>query len=194
MSAHGYTDDTTPAPAPAPAPQGRNPATVKIMKGAAGLVAIAAIAFGASAIVGSTNQPASVSASASQAQATPGTQAAPGGTPAAPSGTQGAPSGTPPAGAMPPGMGAAVTGSTLTKLTAVATAKVPGTVERAMKLADGSYVVHVMKRDGSGEVHVLVSSAFKVTGTQTGGPGGPPGAAGQAAPPASSSSPGSTQS
>jgi hypothetical protein len=53
-----------------------------------------------------------------------------------------------------------------------------------MKLADGSYVVHVIKSDGSGEAHVLVSKAFKVTGTQTGGPGGgpPPGAGGQAPP------------
>jgi hypothetical protein len=81
-------------------------------------------------------------------------------------------------------MGAPVTGSTLIKLKAVATAKVPGTVERAMKRADGSYVVHVIKSDGSGEVHVLVSNALKVTGTQTGGPGGgrPPAAGGQALP------------
>ena len=69
-------------------------------------------------------------------------------------------------------MGTAVTGATLTKLKAVATAKYPGTVERAMKLADGSYVVHVIQSGSKGEVHVLVSKAFKITGTQKGGPPG----------------------
>ncbi len=69
-------------------------------------------------------------------------------------------------------MGTAVTGATLTKLKAVATAKYPGTVERAMKLADGSYVVHVIQSGSKGEVHVLVSKDFKITGTQKGGPPG----------------------
>ena len=81
-----------------------------------------------------------------------------------------------PAGGAPPDMGTAVTGDTLTKLTAAATAKYPGTVERAMKLSDGSYVVHVVQSNGDGEVHVLVSKAFAVTGVQQGGPqgGAPP--------------------
>src|SRR6266540_6262946 len=61
---------------------------------------------------------------------------------------------------MPPGMGPVVTGSTLTKLKAVATAKYPGTVEGALQQSDGSYVVHVIQSNGSGEVHVLVSKAF----------------------------------
>ena len=69
-------------------------------------------------------------------------------------------------------MGTAVTGATLTKLKAVATAKYPGTVERAMKLSDGSYEVHVIQSGSKGEVHVLVSKDFKVTGTQKGGPPG----------------------
>jgi hypothetical protein len=32
----------------------------------------------------------------------------------------------------------------------------------------------VIKKDGSGEVHVLISKAFKITARETGGPGGPP--------------------
>ena len=81
-----------------------------------------------------------------------------------------------PAGGAPPDMGTAVTGATLAKLKAAATAKYPGSVERAMKLSDGSYVVHVIQSNGDGEVHVLVSKAFAVTGVQRGGPqdGAPP--------------------
>src|SRR3954463_7699195 len=45
----------------------------------------------------------------------------------------------------PPQMGTAVTGATLTKLRAAVTAKYPGAVEQAMKLDDGSYVVHVIQ-------------------------------------------------
>jgi hypothetical protein len=74
--------------------------------------------------------------------------------------------------------GAQVTGDTLTKLKSAVAAKYPGTVERAMKLQDGSYEVHVIGSNGS-EVHVLVSKDFKVTGTQQ---GGPPAGVGQPAP------------
>ena len=173
MSAHGFADDPTLAPT-TPAPRDATPK--KIMKGVAAVAAIGLVAFGANAVVGSTNDSATTSTAAPQAQAP---------APAA-SGSQAVPGTTPPAGApqgsAPPGFGTEVTGATLTKLSAVATAKVPGDVERAMQLEDGSYVVHVIRSDGSGEVHVLVSKAFKVTGTQTGGPGGgpPPGAGGQA--------------
>jgi hypothetical protein len=90
--------------------------------------------------------------------------------------------------------GTPATGTEATKAKAAALAKYPGTVERVMKLADGSYGVHVFKSDGT-EVHVLVSSSFQVTGTQTGGPpaGGmkgqaPPGAVPQGSSGASSSS------
>jgi hypothetical protein len=62
-----------------------------------------------------------------------------------------------------PMMGTPVTGAAATKATAAALAKYPGT--------GGSYVVHVFKNDGT-EVHVLVSAAFAVTGTETGGPPG----------------------
>ena len=51
--------------------------------------------------------------------------------------------GTTPNGHPPAGMGSEVTGSAATKAGKAATAKYPGTVERVMKLGDGSYVVHV---------------------------------------------------
>ena len=40
----------------------------------------------------------------------------------------------------------------------------------ASELSDGSYVVHVIQSNGDGEVHVLVSKDFEVTGVQQGGP------------------------
>jgi hypothetical protein len=83
----------------------------------------------------------------------------------------------PPAGAKGgAGFGTPVTGTAAAKAKAAATAKYPGTVERVMQLPDGSYEVHVVTK--SGEVHVKVSKAFAVTGTETGPPAG-------AAPPAS---------
>ncbi len=134
---------------PAPA---RGGARSTVMKAVAAVAAIAVLAFGANAV---TN---------GNASSTTGT------------GTQMGPGGGSRTGGPPGGMGTAVTGATLTKLKAAATAKYPGTVERAMKLANGSYVVHVIQSGGKGEVHVLVSKAFKVTGVQQGGPpgGAPP--------------------
>jgi flagellar hook assembly protein FlgD len=77
----------------------------------------------------------------------------------------------------PPGLGAQVSSATLARLKAVVVAKYPGTVERAMKLPDGSYEVHVL--GSTSETHVLVSKDFKITGTETGGPPqSAPGAAG----------------
>ena len=87
-------------------------------------------------------------------------------------------------GQVPPGFGDAVTGDTADKVSVAATAKYPGEVERIMQLPDGSYVAHVIT--SSGEVHVAVSSDFKVTGTEQGGPptgGTPP--SGSATPPSS---------
>lgn len=76
------------------------------------------------------------------------------------------------------GFGTPATGAAADKAKAAALAKYPGTAERVMKLSDGSYVVHVMRSSG-GEVHVLVSKAFAVTGTEQGPPaGGAPPAAG----------------
>ena len=66
-------------------------------------------------------------------------------------------------------MGTTVTGAAADKAKAAATAKYPGTVERVMRLPDGSYEVHVITTSG-GEVHVQVSKTFQVTGTSQGGP------------------------
>jgi hypothetical protein len=78
-------------------------------------------------------------------------------------------------GQAPQGFGTTATGADATKAKAAALAKYPGTVERVMKLQDGSYVVHVFTNSG-GEVHVAVSKDFKVTGTEQGPPqGGAPG-------------------
>ena len=119
--------------------------------------------------------------------ATAGTNASSAVQGAAPGGAQAAPGAQ--NGQAPPGFGAQVPAATLTKLKAVVSAKYPGTIERAMKLSNGSYVVHVL--GSSSETHVLVSKDFKITGTQTGGPGGgqapPSSAAPQSAPSASGS-------
>jgi hypothetical protein len=73
---------------------------------------------------------------------------------------------------VPHGFGTPVTGAAAAKAKAAALAKYPGTVEGVFRLADGSYVVHVLR--SSGEVHVRVSKDFVVTGTETGMPGGGP--------------------
>jgi hypothetical protein len=96
----------------------------------------------------------------------------------------GMPAGGPPSGEMPPGMGTEATGTAATKASDAATSKYEGTVERVMKLDDGSYVVHVMT--SSGEQHVKVSAKFKVTGLDTSMPARPDGQAPQGTtPPAS---------
>jgi len=136
----------------------------KIAKVVAAAAAIVALAFGANAIANGDSS----SATANGAQTA---------------------AGRPGNGGPPGGMGTAVTGATLTKLKAVATAKYPGTVERAMKLSDGSYEVHVIQSGSKGEVHVLVSKDFKITGTQKGGPPG-----GGGAPPSGSAPPSGTSS
>jgi hypothetical protein len=117
-----------------------------VMKAVAAVAAVAVLAFGANAITKSDSSAA---------------------------GTTGSQSGQMrPAGGAPPNMGTAVSGATLTKLKAAVTAKYPGTVERAMKLGDGSYVVQLNQSNGDGEAHVLVSKAFAVTGVRQGGPPG----------------------
>jgi hypothetical protein len=86
-----------------------------------------------------------------------------------------------------PGFGTVATGTAADKAKAAALAKYSGTVQTVMKLSDGSYVVHVVTSNG--EVHVLVSKDFKVTGTQQGPPAGvaPGGAAAPSAAGAASS-------
>ena len=125
------------------------------MKAVAGVVAAAAVAFGAATALSKSNS------------STPNpTAGAPAGQTASAYGIPGDGRGIP---------GTPVSGNTLTKLKSVVTAKYAGgSVERAMKLQDGSYEVHVIQSTGT-ELHVLVSEAFKITGTeQGGGPGGAP--------------------
>jgi hypothetical protein len=62
-----------------------------------------------------------------------------------------------------PGTGTIITGAAANKAEAAALAKYPGgTVNRVLKLSDGSYAVHMIKI--SWPHHVYVSKNFKVTG------------------------------
>jgi hypothetical protein len=62
-----------------------------------------------------------------------------------------------------PGTGTIITGAAADEAKAVAVAKDPGgTVNRVLKLSDGSYAVHRILI--SGPHHVFVSKDFKVTG------------------------------
>jgi hypothetical protein len=61
------------------------------------------------------------------------------------------------------GSGTIITGAAANKAQAVAVARYPGgTVNRVLKLSDGSYAVHMIEI--SWPHHVFVSKAFKVTG------------------------------
>jgi hypothetical protein len=61
------------------------------------------------------------------------------------------------------GTGTIITGAAANKAKAAALAKYPGgTVNRVLKLSDGSYAVHMIKV--SWPHHVFVSKNFKVTG------------------------------
>jgi hypothetical protein len=61
------------------------------------------------------------------------------------------------------GSGTIITGTAADKAKALAVAKYPGgTVDRVLKLSDGSYAVHMIKI--SWPHHVFVSTSFKVTG------------------------------
>src|ERR1700730_3870208 len=61
------------------------------------------------------------------------------------------------------GSGTIITGAAANKAKAVALAKYPGgTVNRVLKLSDGSYAVHMIKI--SWPHHVFVSKTFNVTG------------------------------
>ena len=62
-----------------------------------------------------------------------------------------------------PGSGTIITGAAANRAKAVALAKYPGgTVNRVLKLSDGSYAVHMIKIRWPH--HVFVSKGFKVTG------------------------------
>jgi hypothetical protein len=130
----------------------------------AGGIAAVALAFGAYAL-GNSKSDGSSSGTANAAQF--GRMAPQAGG----SESQAQPGGPPQAGGqMPPRFGSPATGTTAAKAKAAALAKYSGTVERVMKLSDGSYVVHVITSNG--ELHVAVSKDFKITGTQQRGPGG----------------------
>jgi hypothetical protein len=139
-----------------------------IPKIAAGAAAVVAIGIGAAAVGSASSNDGTTSNAAFGGP--PGAQQAP-------PGANGQPNQQ--AGAGRPGFGTEATGSDAQKAEKAALAKYPGTAERVLKLQDGSYVVHVMTSDGSGELHVLVDADFNVTGTQAGRPGGqggpPPG-------------------
>jgi hypothetical protein len=61
------------------------------------------------------------------------------------------------------GSGTIITGAAANKAKAVALAKYPGgTVNRVLKLSDGSYAVHMIKINWPH--HVFISKNFKVTG------------------------------
>ena len=62
-----------------------------------------------------------------------------------------------------PGSGTIITGATADKVEALAVANYPGTVNRVLKLSDGSYAAHMFAT--SGPHHVFVSKDFKITGT-----------------------------
>jgi hypothetical protein len=63
-----------------------------------------------------------------------------------------------------PGTGTIITGAAAGKAKAAALAKYEGTVNRVLKLSDGSYAVHMFAT--SGPHHVFVSKDFKVTGAE----------------------------
>jgi hypothetical protein len=140
-------------------------AAAKVVKGGAAVAAVVALVFGAKAIAGGD--------ATTEAAGAAGTQP---GQPFTGAGAYGAPGG--PRRGM--GFGPQVTGDTLSKLKHAVAARYPGTVEHAMKLPDGSYVVDVI-RSGGTEVHVHVSQDFHVLGAEPGRPhmggphlGGPP--------------------
>ncbi|MBI5103804.1 MAG: hypothetical protein HZB46_02220 [Solirubrobacterales bacterium] len=144
------------------------------------------IAAGAAAVAPAFGAYALGSSGGDDAAAGTGAAAGPQQQMAAPSGQQ--PQGT------PPGFGTPVTGTAAAKVEEAALAKYDGTVERIMQLQDGSYEAHVIT--SSGEVHVLVSKDYKVTGTETGPPGAgaPPSGAAPSAPQGSAAPSGTTSS
>jgi hypothetical protein len=77
-----------------------------------------------------------------------------------------------PQGTAPPGFGGPdITGAPARKAAKAATAKFPGDIERVTAgPGGGGYVVHVFQAGGC-EVHVVVSGAFKVLGSDAGAQG-----------------------
>lgn len=152
---------------------------IKIM---AGTAAAAAIALGGVAI-GRTG-------SGSSSAATPGLQQGGFGGGDREGGFQGAPPNGVQGGG--PGFGAEVTGTAAAKIRAAIASKYPNSqIERIFQLPDGSYEAHVFPSNGQ-EVHVHLTKAFVIDGTDSGGGfGGPP--AGGSTSPNGSTPPTNTQ-
>jgi hypothetical protein len=132
-----------------------------ILKAAAGIAALAAIAFGASAIAsGSKSSSTSVAGTGAQGAQPPGINGA-----RPPRGMNGGP---PPGAPGGPGFGRSVTGATAAKVKAAALAKVPGATVLETEAGGpyGSpYHAHVKASDGSLKV-VLVNASFQATAVQ----------------------------
>ena len=142
------------------------------------IVVLAALAFGIAAGTYGIANAASGSSSNGSAASSSGLQFAASGPAAAPSGGQ--PWGRQRSDETP------LTGDALSKVTALAKAKVPGgTIVRVETDADGNsaYEAHMVKADGT-PATVYVSKQFEVVSVESGMPG-PPGGSGQA--PSSSS-------
>jgi hypothetical protein len=127
----------------------------RIARFAAAGAATVAVAVGGLAI-GNASSPTSSSGTATAAQA------------AAPATTAKAPTKAPATGKIPAGWhsgaGTIITGTAADKAKAAAIAAgYKGTVNRVMKLSDGSYAVHFFANP-AGPHHVFVSKSFKVTG------------------------------
>jgi len=129
----------------------------KLTRSIAAGTATIAVAIGGYAIVNS-NSGSSTSGTANAAAPAQSAQASP-------VGQSGGPS---PAGQVPknwsPGTGTVVTGAAADQAKAAAVAKYPGgTVNRVLKLSDGSYAVHRIATPAPH--HIFVSKDFQVTGT-----------------------------
>jgi hypothetical protein len=126
----------------------------KLMRSVAAGAAALVVAVGGVAIVNSSSSNGTSGTASAQA-------AAPGRAPG--------PSKATPTGQIPknwqPGTGTIITGAAADKAKAAAiAAKYQGTVNRVLKLSDGSYVVHIIAT--SGPHHVFVSQSFKVMGSE----------------------------
>jgi hypothetical protein len=126
----------------------------KLMRSVAAGAAALVVAVGGVAIVNSSSSNGTSGTASAQA-------AAPGHAPG--------PSTATPTGQIPknwqPGTGTIITGAAADKAKAAAiAAKYQGTVNRVLKLSDGSYVVHIIAT--SGPHHVFVSQSFKVMGSE----------------------------
>jgi hypothetical protein len=139
-----------------------------VVAGAAAVaVAVGGFAIGNSSSGNGASATANAAPAAGPRYAPGGPGHAPGAAPGGPRHAPGAPSQAPRSGQVPqnwrPGTGTIITGAAADKAKAAAlAAKYAGTVNRVLKLSDGSYVVHLIAT--SGPHHVFVSKAFKVTG------------------------------